>query len=230
MNHAISIAGTTIRQDNEGRFCLNDLHKSAGGQPRHIPSKWLRTQQVKDLIAEIEKSQIRAIETKQKTGTFSCREIVFAYATWISPAFFLKVIRAYDALVTGYPEPHAVRPGQAEALRREREFGEPITPDELEAILSRPVLIPAAEYLALKAGKAGIPAEHSNGQHYSDAVRAEVLSLGDKGWMPAEIAERTGVPKDTVATMLFRARKAGKIAKGPRQGTLMRDAKKGGMQ
>jgi hypothetical protein len=136
MNHPIIIANKTIRSDSYERFCLNDLHKAAGGQPRHIPSKWLRTQQVKDLIDEIEISQIRAIETKQKTGTFGCRELIYAYATWISPAFFLKVIRAFDALATG-------------------------------------------------------------------------------------------TFKDTVSTMLFRARKAGKIAKGPKQGTLARDAKRG---
>lgn len=230
MNHVISIAGTAIRQDVHGRFCLNDLHRAAGGEPKHRPSRWLENQQTKELVSEIEITGIPAIETVQKKGTFSCRELVYCYAMWISPVFHLKVIRAYDSLVTGHPEPHAVRPGQAEALRREREFGEPITPDELEAILSRPVLISAAEYLALKAGaKAGVPAEHSNGQHYSDDTRAQVLSLGDKGWMPAEIAERTGIPKATVATMLFRARKAGKIAKGPRQGTLAREAK-GGVQ
>lgn len=219
MNHPINIANTTIRSDGSERFCLNDLHKAAGGKPRHIPSKWLRTQQVKDLIDEIEITQIRAIETKQKVGTFGCRELVFAYASWISPAFHLKVIRAYDALVT------AAAASQAPALP------EILTLADLDSLMSREVKMTVAECLALKSGaSAGIPAlvAHSNGQHYSDEVRALVLDLGDKGWMPSEIADRTGVPKQTVQTMLFRARKAGKIAKGPRQGTLTREAKKGG--
>lgn len=219
----ITIANTIIRQDHAGRFCLNDLHKAAGAQKKHRPSEWLRNKQTQELIEEISIAGITAIETSQKIGTFSCRDLVYAYATWISPAFFLKVIRAYDARVT---EPPAVMPGQVERLA----IADPISPAELEEVLARPVVISAAEYLALTQGRAAQPGmpEHGYLQHYSDEVRAEVLDLGDKGWMPAEIADRTGIPRATVHTMLFRARKAGKIAKGPRQGTLARDAKKGG--
>lgn len=112
----ITIDNTPIRQDADGRYCLNDLHKASGNENKHRPSLWLNNQQTQDLIAEIEKAGIPAFEAgipaskiqavltlqgKGKQGTYVVKELVYSYAMWISPAFSLKVIRAYDALVTG---------------------------------------------------------------------------------------------------------------------------------
>ena len=103
---------TYVRQDEQGRFSLNDLHQAAGGEQRHRPNYWLETKQTQDLIAELGNSWnsmssgtsiagIPAIEAKTKVGTFVARELVYAYAMWISPAFHLQVIRTFDALATG---------------------------------------------------------------------------------------------------------------------------------
>jgi hypothetical protein len=119
---ALAISHIAIRQDAEGRYSLNDLHKAAGGEKRHQPSDWLRLQQTKDLIAEIEKDVPGIPGTKKdeagipasKTitgrgkaqGTYVVKELVYAYAMWISPSFHLKVIRAYDAMQTqNLPKP-----------------------------------------------------------------------------------------------------------------------------
>lgn len=96
-----TIANTSIRTDVEGRYCLNDLHKAAGGENRHRPSLWVENQQTKDLIAEIDKAGIPAIHSKQGLGTFVCKELVYSFAMWISPAFHLQVIRTFDAVTTG---------------------------------------------------------------------------------------------------------------------------------
>ncbi len=109
----LTILNTTIRHDAEGRFCLNDFHRAAGGaEKRHGPSYWLATAQAKELIKAL------AIEDQSDTGktvspvsvvkgnlasgiaqgTYARRELVYAYAMWISAAFHLKVIRAFDMI------------------------------------------------------------------------------------------------------------------------------------
>lgn len=111
-NKPFVIGEFTIRQDEDGRYCLNDLHKASGELAKHKPSNFLRNQQTQDLIIEIESSQIdrcsnlsidqnalNVIKGGEKQGAYAVKEIVYAYAMWISAKFHLMVIRAYDSLV-----------------------------------------------------------------------------------------------------------------------------------
>lgn len=119
MSNIITIADVSIRQDDQGRYSLNDLHRAAGGEKRHQPSDWLRVQQTQDLVLELG-NQIPGnpgIQSKQGLGTFVCKELVYAYAMWISAAFHLRVIRAYDAVVTGQAIASAIPQSLPEALR-----------------------------------------------------------------------------------------------------------------
>ena len=106
------IGNLSIRQDEDGRYCLNDLHKASGDDKKHFPAYFLRNQQTKDLITLIEsenydmqictsKNQaVNAIKGKGKDqGTYVVKELVYSYAMWISAKFHLMVIRAYDAMV-----------------------------------------------------------------------------------------------------------------------------------
>lgn len=116
--NALVIANTQIRQDVAGRYCLNDLHQASGGAKRHQPSDWLRLKQTQELVAEVKnypeglrefpEAPIDTVNDGFGNGTYAIKELVYAYAMWISAAFHLHVIRAYDALVTGQgtePEP-----------------------------------------------------------------------------------------------------------------------------
>jgi hypothetical protein len=102
-HNTLTVSGETIRQDSEGRYCLNDLHKAAGGEKRHQPSDWLRIHQTKELIKEVSSPGIPGVNiiNGRYGGTFVCKELVYAYAMWISAEFHLKVIRAYDSMVAG---------------------------------------------------------------------------------------------------------------------------------
>lgn len=117
-NQPLVIGEFSIRQDEDGRYCLNDLHKASGGLKKHQLSNFLRTDQTQELITEIEQvsdmrstyfdrssdmsfdqKAINVIKGGLKQGTYAVKEVVYAYAMWISAKFHLMVIRAYDSLV-----------------------------------------------------------------------------------------------------------------------------------
>ncbi|MCK8786599.1 KilA-N domain-containing protein [Roseomonas sp. NAR14] len=103
---ALTILNTTIRRDAEGRYNLNDCHKASGLGVEKRPGSWLRTEQTQALVAEMETAQMCAVSPVSSVegrsgGTYVAKELVYAYAMWISPAFHLTVIRAFDALVAG---------------------------------------------------------------------------------------------------------------------------------
>ncbi|UZA10074.1 KilA-N domain-containing protein [Moraxella bovis] len=98
------ISNQAISQHN-GLFSLNDLHKVSGGAKKHEPYQFMRNQETKELIAEIESEKQIAYETVigkgKNQGTFVCRELVYRYAMWISAKFSLMVIRAFDMMTGG---------------------------------------------------------------------------------------------------------------------------------
>ncbi|WP_090699284.1 KilA-N domain-containing protein [Nitrosomonas aestuarii] len=103
----LTILSKEIRQV-DGLYSLNDLHKAAGGESKHQPSNFLRIETTQALIDEIQSSEMRSakktINGGIKRGTYVCRELVYAYAMWISPKFHLHVIRAFDQ-ISQHPVP-----------------------------------------------------------------------------------------------------------------------------
>jgi hypothetical protein len=118
----IHVAGVTIATDQEGRFCLNDLHKAAGGEDRHVPGYWLENRQAVELVAELETTGIPVVKKVGRNGgTYACRELVYAYAMWISAKFHLQVIHTFDAVATGQLPAPVAAPRQS-ALAPAKEF------------------------------------------------------------------------------------------------------------
>ena len=106
--YALSINTHSVRII-DGLYSLNDLHVASGGNPNHRPNQFMRLAQTQDLIAEIDRcADVRSLENDRcadmriayktikgglEQGTYVCTELVYAYAMWISAAFYLTVIR-----------------------------------------------------------------------------------------------------------------------------------------
>lgn len=113
MNNLMVIDGIEVRRDAYGRYSLNDLHRAAvasGANARtKEPGKFLSSQQTVELVHELTNTQnlgvdpVSVIHGGNERGTYVCKELVYAYAMWISPSFHLKVIRTFD-MVTSAPE------------------------------------------------------------------------------------------------------------------------------
>lgn len=91
------IIGTSPIRQLDDLYSLNDLHVASGSAEKDRPSHFLRNDQTKALVSELENVQICAFKILQgrNGGTYACKELVIAYAAWISPAFHLKVIRVF---------------------------------------------------------------------------------------------------------------------------------------
>ena len=115
---ALTVGNIAIRQHN-GLFSLNDLHKASGSEAKQQPSFFLRNEQTKALVAEIETAEIPAVITREgrNGGTYACRELVIAYAAWISAVFHLKVIRVFLATGQSQAVP-AIDPKRIEHARQ----------------------------------------------------------------------------------------------------------------
>lgn len=100
----IMINNEAVSVNSAGLFKINDLHKAAGGLEKDKPSNWMNTNQFKELRDLVEIAGNPAIVSNQGVGTYCCKELVYAYAMWISAAFHLRVIQAFDRLVVSQPQ------------------------------------------------------------------------------------------------------------------------------
>ena len=70
MNQLLVIDGVSVRQDNSGRYFLNDLHRAAGGERQHEPPLWRSLQQTNELVQLLSDTGIPVSVIKSQTYLF----------------------------------------------------------------------------------------------------------------------------------------------------------------
>lgn len=98
MTNEISMGRLDVKMNDDGMYCLNDLHKASGGAEKDKPKFWLDNKGTSELIGEIQKGGNPPFKkvAGRYGGTYVCKEMVYAYAMWISAKFHLEVIRVFD--------------------------------------------------------------------------------------------------------------------------------------
>jgi len=114
MKPALIIDTIPIRRHGD-LFSLNDLHQASGGEDKHRPGYFLENAQTRALAAELETAGFPAVKTKEgrNGGTYACRELVIAYASWINAAFHLRVIRVFLDAQAPLPQPMTKQTSEA---------------------------------------------------------------------------------------------------------------------
>lgn len=183
------VADIAIRQDQDGRYCLNDLHKASGDEKLHQPSNWLRTDQTKSLVKELTDPQNRGSEQNQPLkvykggdgwqGTFVRRELVYAYAMWISPSFHIKVIRGYDTMVTQAPAVDLASMSRLELIK----YAIAVEEKRLDAKRRVEELRPGAELLDRIAAAEGAFSLHGTARILQQGPNNFCAWLHELGWI-----------------------------------------------
>lgn len=190
--NVMAVCGVRIREDASGRYCLNDLHRAAvaDGENKRTkePSKFLAAGHAVELVGELTTQNpgsfpVETIEGRNG-GTYACKELVYAYAMWVSARFHLHVIRTFDAVVTGQFE--------AMSARQSRE----------RARLEAPALADAVKYTRLAAGKDLKPYHFSN---EFDLINRVVLGGSSKQYRAAHGLAANDPIRDTLTPCQIKA-------------------------
>lgn len=100
MKKLIVINGTTVNQDDKGRYSLNDLRRACKSGEHKRPSRWLKLSETIKFIKAIESKKTWGYElvVKQQIGsiqnTLAYKKIALKYANWLSPEFKTRLAEA----------------------------------------------------------------------------------------------------------------------------------------
>jgi hypothetical protein len=182
----VHVGGVTIRRDEEGRYSLNDLHRSAMENRKATesqrPGNFLKADSISAFIKALETATKIAVCVKlpgRSGGTFADELIAIRYAAWIDPAFEVDVYRTFQSAKRSAAE--SVRDGVDRAMSRER------------ARLEAPALTDAIKHGRLAAGK---EIKHYHFSNEFDLINRIALGMPSKAYRAAHCIGPTEAIRD----------------------------------
>lgn len=117
MNQLITFDPQAIKQ-LDGLYCLNDLHRMAGGHKKDTPSRFIRLDKTQELIQAFNRQYqkmgsdphnplmgseqvLRVINGGDMQGVYACKPLMFAYTAWLDADFHAVVYKVFDKVLTG---------------------------------------------------------------------------------------------------------------------------------
>jgi hypothetical protein len=110
------LRGRSVRVDENGMVCLNDIHKAGGFSVNRTPAQWQRLPFVTGLIVAVYKRNVgfsHNSKISMKTviyvlkgadgGTYADRRLALAYAEYLSPDLALEVKDVFLRYMDGDP-------------------------------------------------------------------------------------------------------------------------------
>lgn len=107
----ITVFGTNIRKDAEGRFSLNDLHKAAMAKGHATesqrPGSFLKADGIKEFVDTLDGknsdalfvASVKTVKGGKNQGTFACELVALRYAGWISSSVEVEVYQTFQKVI-----------------------------------------------------------------------------------------------------------------------------------
>lgn len=101
----LMIASIDIHQNNDGMYCLNDLHRAAINQgfatDSHRPSNFIKSQSEFIAAAKATGVALKTVKGGNAPGVWAIELVAMKYAGWISPSYEVQVYQIAQAYKKG---------------------------------------------------------------------------------------------------------------------------------
>ena len=104
---SLQFKGESVRQDRDGRFSLNDLHRMSGTDKGKAPGEWAKLDGTKALVEVLQDQQdsnrvltpiwkVMVSRRGNMGGTWAVMSLALAYASYLSPEFRAACLKVVD--------------------------------------------------------------------------------------------------------------------------------------